>query len=538
MQTSQKLMVLPEKTLLHERFIIGPTAGNPTDFLITYIAYDKKTERKVIVRELFPSQIVMRGADGRTVVPLDAQKKAQFAGVQKKFLLQANEYPIIESPAIFSGVAVFEEFGTVYQITDYVTGIPLATYLETNGGKIPENEALRLFLPLIDGVRQFHEKGFVHGYISPECIKVERIGDSHQLVLINLAIPRKPGLHIPEGFFAPETAAGQQTGTKAADIYGLAAVMYYALCGEAPPAASARSLDRTLPGLSTLGDALTSNTADAVRKGLAFNANERCSSAGNIIQIIRGEAPAKQKTGLDALKDLENITEADESLFEGIEVGEPVVSMERTKSGGNSKLIFMILGGFFLVILVLIYFFIIAPIFKAKNDADAMMQEFMKQVEEVEGTQSKQLTDEPKSVDTKNLTQRDAEVQQLMTEGTKILIEGDVSGAIAKFKKATELSPNNIEAYIALGTAYTKNNQAEPAITAFEKVTRLNPNHGQAYGNLGNIYYDTNRKMRAYDYYRKAVKLGDSNSIEAVTKLAREGDSSAQRILTDNGRTW
>jgi tetratricopeptide (TPR) repeat protein len=67
--------------------------------------------------------------------------------------------------------------------------------------------------------------------------------------------------------------------------------------------------------------------------------------------------------------------------------------------------------------------------------------------------------------------------------------KGDYLGAIADYKQALQICPDNADAYLQLGYAQVKLNNYEAAIENYNQVLRINPNHAKAYNGRGNTYY-------------------------------------------------
>src|SRR5262249_1104103 len=61
----------------------------------------------------------------------------------------------------------------------------------------------------------------------------------------------------------------------------------------------------------------------------------------------------------------------------------------------------------------------------------------------------------------------------LLSTGTRLLREGDTSGAVAKFGMAIKLAPNFAPAHYQLGLAFRAKNDHARAIAEFDKVLQL-----------------------------------------------------------------
>ncbi len=91
--------------------------------------------------------------------------------------------------------------------------------------------------------------------------------------------------------------------------------------------------------------------------------------------------------------------------------------------------------------------------------------------------------------------------------GNVYLKKGRMDAAIAEYKKAISLNPNDASLYNNLGAAYLKKGRLDAAIAEYRKAISLNPADALAYINLGNTYSSKGRLDAAIAEYRKAISL-------------------------------
>ena len=108
---------------------------------------------------------------------------------------------------------------------------------------------------------------------------------------------------------------------------------------------------------------------------------------------------------------------------------------------------------------------------------------------------------------------------------------GRGAGALADFKMATALSPNEPSTYWLLGDLYGKSKEHALAAAAYEKAIALyedespanNDTLGYCYGRAGYAYIGTGKYHRALDCLERAKELGSSDSlVEAGISACRE----------------
>jgi tetratricopeptide (TPR) repeat protein len=94
------------------------------------------------------------------------------------------------------------------------------------------------------------------------------------------------------------------------------------------------------------------------------------------------------------------------------------------------------------------------------------------------------------------------------------------SRAALEFKKALEVNPAHIEAYIGLADAYRQTGEYDKAVTVLEELKRNKPDYPLAYVYLGNIYYNKKPGMNRRKYfinlsihnYEQAIRLNPQNT--------------------------
>lgn len=79
------------------------------------------------------------------------------------------------------------------------------------------------------------------------------------------------------------------------------------------------------------------------------------------------------------------------------------------------------------------------------------------------------------------------------------------------YSKATELDPNNADAWVNRGNVLFILDEREEAIVCYDKAIKINPDHAEAYYNKGSVLNLLSRFKEALDAFDKAVELDPDN---------------------------
>ena len=239
--TSNPQGALPIKTMISNRYIIG-AAKTVTGESITYIGYDTMAEAAVSIKEYFPSGVALRNPD-KTVSIIKGNEYPfnegllEFIEINKKISEQSFT-------ALIPVLDVFEENGTAFAVSQYVTGIKLRDFLSRNGGTLKWEQARALFLPLIDTIKGMNDLGIIHKGISVDTVIVGRDG---KLRISDYAVNKLRtansdfDVELLDGFAAIEQYGGEFSVVDTyTDVYGFAATLFNVLIGTTVPKATLR----------------------------------------------------------------------------------------------------------------------------------------------------------------------------------------------------------------------------------------------------------------------------------------------------------
>jgi predicted O-linked N-acetylglucosamine transferase (SPINDLY family) len=84
---------------------------------------------------------------------------------------------------------------------------------------------------------------------------------------------------------------------------------------------------------------------------------------------------------------------------------------------------------------------------------------------------------------------------------------GNLAEASAACRRALELQPDWVPAYVTMGNVQQATGQIEEAMRLYSDAIALNPEFAQAYANLGSMLYKQGRLVEAVVHYEKAIAL-------------------------------
>ncbi len=243
---------LPKGFWLNE-YEIESVLGKPGGFGITYLAMDTNLRQKVAVKEYLPTDFAIR--EGISTVYVRSSSDADsFQWGLKSFIEEARALARFSHPNIVRVLRFFEANGTAYMVMEYQEGQCFTDYLKTQH-TLNEQELLAIIDPLLFGLAEVHKAGLLHRDIKPNNIYIRNDGTP---VLLDFGSARyavgktRSVTSIVTPGYAPleqyDNAIKDQGPWS--DIYALGAVMYHAIHGEPPPAATRRVLkDPMIPAV-------------------------------------------------------------------------------------------------------------------------------------------------------------------------------------------------------------------------------------------------------------------------------------------------
>ncbi|WP_347258139.1 serine/threonine-protein kinase [Methylocaldum sp.] len=289
---------LPYQAVLNNKFLVGRILGKPGGFGVTYLAWDLVLHTTVAIKEYLPRDLVAREANSLTVTPHTLDGSEEFAYGLEQFLREARTLCKFSHPNVVRVREFFQQNNTAYLVMDYCEGISLEEYLKRNGGKLDEATATALMLPVLDGLKEVHEKGFLHRDIKPSNIYLAKGGTP---ILLDFGAARL-ALHgqrsrtlsvmLTPGFAPFEQYLEKHEFAPAADIYAIGATLYYLVTGVKPQEAISRyKKDEMVPPHQRI-PSITTRFSQAVMMALAVDPERRPQTIPELRAMLMPPVPA------------------------------------------------------------------------------------------------------------------------------------------------------------------------------------------------------------------------------------------------------
>ena len=269
-------------------------------FGITYRARDIQLDRDVAIKEYLPSALAFR-QDGITVLPRTTKMADDFGWGRERFVTEGRTLASLHRvPAIVRVFDFLQSNGTAYIVMELLHGETLEDRIAKNG-KLTAKEVDRILWPLLDGLEQVHNAGFLHRDIKPANILLDAAGNP---TLIDFGASRAAmagrSTALTAIFTPGYAAAEQMTSAKQGpwtDIYGVAATLYHAITGHRPPSAFDRMLNDAYQPLAQLNPAgFSPGVLAGLDAGLAVAARERPQTIAGWRPILAMTAPPEADT--------------------------------------------------------------------------------------------------------------------------------------------------------------------------------------------------------------------------------------------------
>ncbi|POZ51607.1 serine/threonine protein kinase [Methylovulum psychrotolerans] len=277
--TPPSAFVLPYQTILNKKFLIGRVLGKG-GFGITYLAWDLVLQTAVAIKEYMPSTLVGRENKRLAIVAHSPEDQTEFEYGLKQFLQEARTLAQFSHANVVRVREFFPANNTAYLVMDYYRGVSLQQFLQQKNQKLTEEEALKIMLPVLNGLGQVHKKGFLHRDIKPDNIYLV---DKEHPVLLDFGAARSAfsqkslslSVILTPGFAPFEQYLSRSHFTPSTDIYSVAATIYYMVSGVKPHEATARLQNDPMKHLEVLEPGLSPQFTKSIMLALEVYPEKR-----------------------------------------------------------------------------------------------------------------------------------------------------------------------------------------------------------------------------------------------------------------------
>jgi serine/threonine protein kinase len=271
-------------------------------FGITYLARDTQLDRDVALKEYLPAAVAVRYA-GNSVLPRSTEVADVFGWGRGRFIDEGRTLASLhEAPSVVRVFDFLEANRTAYIVMELLRGRTLEERVMEEGPLSPATIDAILW-PLLAGLQQVHEAGFLHRDIKPANIM---LGADDKATLIDFGASRAALANRTRtltAIFTPGYAAPEQFGSTKqgpwTDIYCLAATLHYAITGRAPPSAVDRAMKDTYEPLADRQSLLfPSGLLAGIDAALSIQPEDRPQTIANWRILLQRRSPSDEVTVL------------------------------------------------------------------------------------------------------------------------------------------------------------------------------------------------------------------------------------------------
>lgn len=279
---------LAPRTVLDNRYIVGKILSYNGEGA-SYICYDTVANAKVVVREYIPDTLCERERGSNNIV-VDADCLAKYKTFMSEFVdMNRTLSKMRNLEHIVSVEDIFYENNTAYVIFDYVEGVSLKKFLQSNKGFLTWEQVKKLFVPLFTTLSIIHNAGIIHRGISPENIIVTTNGEL-KLTGFSISSIRTANTGLSTEFYAGYTAPEQYSclewqGTWT-DVYAISAVTYRILTGNMPLDASTRIYNDTMPEAVKVNPRVPVHVSKVLAKAMRVKGSERIQTITELVSAL------------------------------------------------------------------------------------------------------------------------------------------------------------------------------------------------------------------------------------------------------------
>ncbi len=217
--------------------------------------------------------------------------------IVERFRSEAVTLAKLNHPSIATLFSFFRQGDEFFMVMEFVPGRPLDTLLR-DFGPMPVEQAVPVFVKILEGIDHAHKMGILHRDIKPANIMITPAGavkvtDFGIARIVGAARMTRQGNIVGTlEYIAPERIRGEEHDTRS-DLYSLGAVLYEMLCGRLPFetdnefALMQAHLTAPPPPLNRPGLLIPPEIEAVTMRALAKRAEERFAAAAEFSQALQ-----------------------------------------------------------------------------------------------------------------------------------------------------------------------------------------------------------------------------------------------------------
>ena len=280
-------------------------------FGITYVATDTNLHQQIALKEYLPTELAVR-ENGLEVHPVSTAQADNFIWGLDKFMVEARTLAHFDHRNIVKVYSVFEANNTAYMVMRYEDGMSLGAIFNKRK-RLPERLLQHLIHPILDGLEEVHNAGFVHRDIKPDNIYLRQDASPVLLDFGSARMTVGSETHAMTSLVSPGYAPFEQyvTGSDKqgpwSDIYSLGATLYRGICGVQPQDATNRSEALSYTGKDVFISALevgrgrySESFLRAVDAALCFRFDERPQSVAEWRAMFKAKRRSRKRREIES----------------------------------------------------------------------------------------------------------------------------------------------------------------------------------------------------------------------------------------------
>lgn len=269
---------LPLKSVIADRYIVGRLIESGGDGA-TYMGFDTESETAVTIREYLPERYVKRFYGSTKIRPVEGEEEFYDYGRKEFLKLWRNLARNRNLGGLIPVLDIIDQNNTSYAISEYVETISLRDFLlKSRTGYLSWERFKAIVMPLLTTVSTLHSMGVYHLGISPNTLVLGRDGKL-RLTGFMIADSRCRNTEFDSELFSGYAAIEQYSDIEDtgewSDIYALGAVVYRALIGSIPSAATDRATNDKLMIPPKFAEMLPAYVVAAIEHALEIEPNDR-----------------------------------------------------------------------------------------------------------------------------------------------------------------------------------------------------------------------------------------------------------------------